>query len=423
MIGTLVTNTPPPSLRLLYLTRERHPTQRPDLQVLFGRELPRQGVATDLVAVGDPGAAWTAGTLHVAAASGRWGRVWAELVLLRGLARWARGPVDAVQARDRFFGAWVALRAARRAGKPFFYWMSLPFPDAWLAMAKAPDPTRRGVRAMLKRLRWGLRGALAHWILYRHVLPHADHVFAQSEALAEALVARGLRRERITPVPMGIDADDMAAVPALSGDARLSGRRYAVYLGALERARQPDLLVRAFELLRETEPDLLLVLAGDSQDAADRDWLRQYIADRRLSGQVIITGWLPPQEARAYVRGADVAIATYPRSPVNDLASPTKMGEYLALAIPVVANDQPDQAYLLEQVGGGVCVPLTAVGVAEGIRTVLADHGRYVAEAIEASVRIVALRGYGSIARQLASCYVEAGRSARTGMHLPVGPV
>lgn len=418
----MLTPTMPESnaVRLLYLTRESHPSQRPDLAVLFGRELPRHGVTSDLVALGDPQAPWPGGACHVLPAHGRLGKLRAQWRLLRQLPALAAGPVDAVQARDRFLGAWFALRAARRAGKPFFYWMSLPFPQAWLDIARSPDPTRRGLPALANRLRWGLRGAFAHWLLYRHVLPQADHVFAQSEAMADALVALGVGRDRITPVPMGIDGDEMAAVAMNSGDARLAGRRYVVYLGALERARQPELLIRAFAKLRDSERDLLLVLVGDSQVEADRHWLRQEIAENDLVERVLVTGWLPPQQARAYVRGAAVALASFPRGPVHDQASPTKLAEYLALGVPVVANDQPDQAWLLRQAGGGVSVPLTPEGLAQGLRTVLDEPAHWAAAAAAVCATVVRLRGYQALGAMVAGRYracmqPPCGLAAATG--------
>src|SRR5690606_12350643 len=57
-----------------------------------------------------------------------------------------------------------------------------------------------------------------------------------------------------------------------------------------------------------------------------------------------------------------------PRSPLLDVGSPTKMIEYLALGIPVVANDHPEQRLILRDAKAGVCVPWGARHFARGVR-------------------------------------------------------
>jgi glycosyltransferase involved in cell wall biosynthesis len=392
-------------MRLLYLTRENHPSTRPDLAVLFGRELHKQGIETHLVANGDPACRWPAGPATIEPAAGGASRLLSAFRTLFRLGSLAKGPVDAIQTRDRFFGALWALLVARRSGKPFFYWMSLPFPEAWLQIGRDAGPTRKGVRGWAYRLRWWLRGAFAHLVLYRWVLPRADHVFAQSSAMADALERHGVERSRLTPVPMGVDMAEMSKVAASPDDPRVAGRRYVVYLGALERARQPELLIDAFAIVHRADPEIRLVLAGDSQDPADRSWLEGLIRAQGLESHVVITGWLPPQQARAYVRGGLVAWATCPRGVVYDMASPTKVAEYLALGVPVIANDQPDQVFVLQQTRGGLCVPFTAEAFADATLQLLDDPDRARAMGQEGQRRIGALRGYDVIAAELAACY------------------
>jgi glycosyltransferase involved in cell wall biosynthesis len=55
-----------------------------------------------------------------------------------------------------------------------------------------------------------------------------------------------------------------------------------------------------------------------------------------------------------------------------DVASPTKLVEYMALGLPVVANDQPEQALILRQSRAGVCVRWGARHFARGVRWLVA---------------------------------------------------
>jgi hypothetical protein len=122
---------------------------------------------------------------------------------------------------------------------------------------------------------------------------------------------------------------------------------------------------------------------------------------------------MPPAQAWRYLRAATIGLSPFPRSRTLEVASPTKVCEYMAYGVPVVANDQPDQAALLAQTGGGLCVPLTAQGFAQGVLTLLADPARARAMAEQGRARIAGLRSYDVLATQLAAQYRKLlGRNA-----------
>jgi glycosyltransferase involved in cell wall biosynthesis len=54
-----------------------------------------------------------------------------------------------------------------------------------------------------------------------------------------------------------------------------------------------------------------------------------------------------------------------------DRASPTKIVEYLALGVPVVANDQPDQEKVINDSGAGICCDMDLSHVATAVETIL----------------------------------------------------
>ena len=402
------------TIRLLYLTREPHPSFRPDLLTLFGRCLPRYGVQSDIVALGAPAVAasstgpatpsWQGGTAHTRSGRGSIGRLRARLRAafdLFGLAR--SGAYDAVQVRDRIGGALIGLLAARWSGVPFFYWMSFPFPDLWRQMGDAAGEGASLTPA--KRRLWRWRGLLASFVLYRLVLPRADHLFVQSDAMAALLAAKGLPRARMTPVPMGVEMPADVDAVAPSDDVRLQGRRVLAYLGTLERIRHPEVMVHAMADVVRTAPDALLLLVGDSPMAGERAWLEQEIARLGLQQHVIVTGWLAPADAWRYLRAASIGLSPFPRTPILEVASPTKVCEYLAYGVPVVANDQPDQAALIAATGGGLCVPLTAAGFADGMLALLGDPQRAQAMAASGRAAIGRLRSYDVLAASLADTY------------------
>lgn len=373
---------------------------------MFGSSLPDEGVYSDLVALrnGSKPVSWGAGQAFVRTANSRVGVVLARLRVafdLFALSR--RQPYAAIQVRDRVLGAFIGLLAARWRGIPFFYWMSLPFPEAWQDMGSSSQPKTAGAR--LRRVAWQLRGALAAWLLYLVVLPRADHVFVQSTAMRAMLVRRGIAEARMTPVPMGVAVpQSLASIPP-ADDSRLRGRRVLIYLGALERIRRPEIMVEAMQLVMREAPDALLVLVGDSQTPGERAWLEAEIQRLGLADYVIITGWLPADQAWRYLRAASIGLSPFPRTRVLEVASPTKICEYLAYGLPVIANDQPEQDYLLDATGGGLCVALSAEGFASGILELLADPMRARQMGEVGRDAIAQLRSYDVIGAQLAKCY------------------
>jgi glycosyltransferase involved in cell wall biosynthesis len=197
------------------------------------------------------------------------------------------------------------------------------------------------------------------------VLPGARHIFVQSEAMAAWLAAQGFERARMTAVPMGVDAalfDRAAIVPV--EDARLDGRRVVLYLGRIAQSRRSDFLLDVAENCANAMPEALLVIAGDAPSADEMAWMRREIGQRGLADHVLLTGWLPQRTALGYAVRAEVGLSPIPRGTLFDVSSPTKLVEYLALGIPSVANDIPDQQLVIEQSGAGLCVPMEAASFA-----------------------------------------------------------
>jgi glycosyltransferase involved in cell wall biosynthesis len=116
-----------------------------------------------------------------------------------------------------------------------------------------------------------------------------------------------------------------------------------------------------------------LLLVGDAHDARDREALLAYADRLGVLSAVEVTGMLLRADAQARIATADVALSPIPPSPVFDVASPTKLVEYLALGIPVVANTHPEQRVVLRGSRGGVCVPWNARHFARGVRWLLAQ--------------------------------------------------
>lgn len=364
-------------MRLLFLTAETCPTYRADVAALFGKYLPRHGVFSDIVAGRAPDGSeveWGGGETYLFDISGGQAKKHIKTLLhgIKHLFMADRSRYQAIQVRDMPVLAAFGLLAARIKRLPFYYWMSYPMPEGQIDLAQ-----QRGLSAgLMKFLFPWVSGRVGKFLLYRVVLHRADHVFVQSERMKMDMVARGINPAKMTPVPMGVDLEtvqleDFSPVD----DPRLKDRRILVYLGTLDRARRIEVLFEMLAHVRRHVPEVLLVLAGDTADDVHRAWLRQQAEASGVADAVLWTGWLPMQEGWRYVRAAEVALSPIPRGTLLDCGSPTKVPEYLALGVPVVCNDNPDQEKVIWESGAGLCVPYTAETFAAAVLDMLRKVG------------------------------------------------
>lgn len=390
-------------MKLLLLTLDGWPTFRPDVTALWGEFLPTQGVYSDMCTLGtqasEPCPPWPAGQSWVCKPGG--GKV-KELLRsfahdLRTLWQQRRSDHDAIVVRDKSFIALPALWWARWTGRPFYYWMSFPMAQSLVRLQARVSPRRELARSLYL----GWRGHVGGWLLHRCVLPRADHVFVQSRRMAQDLAAEGLPLARMTPVPMCISPARFAQ--PLARQLRADGRRVLGYLGECSRVRRIDFLFEAVARVRETYPDVLLLVVGDAYEPADQQWLRDEIARLGLQQHVEITGWLPPEQVAPLFGQVEVALALMAPDPLLDSTTPTKLVEYLAMERPVVANDHPDQSEVLSLSGGGVCVPFEADAYAKAICSLLARPAEASAMAVAGRAWVLANRSYDRCAQQLAA--------------------
>jgi glycosyltransferase involved in cell wall biosynthesis len=398
------------SRSIVFVIRDPLPPVRADVLTLFGTEMPRYGLATELVGQGGseggaPG--WPAGGMHVVGSlKSRFASVASPLWDLFGLLHALRGRrPDCIQVRDKIASGVLGRLVAALRGVPFVYWMSFPIVEGF-EVRRDEFRRRPGWRNRLKWAAHALRARASRLAIYRLVLPGARHIFVQSEAMAAWLAAQGFERARMTAVPMGVDAalfDRAAIVPV--EDARLDGRRVVLYLGRIAQSRRSDFLLDVAGELKQAMPEALLVIAGDAPSADEMTWMRREIGQRGLQEHVLLTGWLPQRTALGYAVRAEVGLSPIPRGTLFDVSSPTKLVEYLALGIPSVANDIPDQQLVIEESGAGLCVPMEAASFAAATLKLLNNNALAEEFALRGPTYVKSHRTYDILGRNVANTY------------------
>ncbi|MDC8757613.1 glycosyltransferase [Janthinobacterium fluminis] len=397
---------PPDSLNILQLVPEPVPTFRADVAVLFGKYLPRHAVQCDLVGMASAQALEQPGFVSLRRGryfQNRWLRelsfIGAATAALLG-ARKSR--CDVIQVRDMVPTGLLALLIARAKGIPFCYWVSYLMSEGRI---------ERSRQTLARQPRWRdrlvlLKGLVEQAILYRIVLPRAQHVFVQSEAMLEHMRARGIAAARMTAVPMGVDMELLAnRTVTPTRPAGWETVPLLAYLGTLDQARQLERVVDALAIVRRSVPDARLLLIGASSTPQDVTNLLAYVAAAGLSEAVRVTGWLPSAEAWALLAGADAAVSYVPRGALYDVSSPTKLLEYLALAMPAVGNDIPDQVTVLTESQAGWLAGSTPDQLAQHLLAILADPDAARRRAAAGPAYIEAARSYRVLAQQVAARY------------------
>jgi len=395
--------------RLLYLTAETWPTFRVDVNVLFGKELPKLSIFSDLVTGksnhSDNTCNWGGGELILCDISDGPIKKYTSMLLhgIRYLFCVSPHNYDAIQVRDMPVLAAIGLFASRLKGLDFYYWMSYPIPEGQIELAR-----ERGLSAgVIKYLFPWFRGRIGKFLLYKIIFPNADHVFVQSNRMKSDMVARGIDPMRMTAVPMGVDLQgiDIETKP-LPDEPRLVGRKVLIYLGTLDRPRRIETLFEMLALIKVQMPSVMLLLVGDTEDALHRDWLKMKAQESGVADDVVWTGWLPVSEGWRYVKAAALGLSPIPRGPLLDCGSPTKVPEYLALGIPVVCNDNPDQEAIIRESGAGVCVSYSADSFAAAVMGVLSwSEDRRERAIASGRAYVNKHRGYELLSKNVASAY------------------
>jgi len=400
-------------VRILQLVPEPLPTFRADVATLFGKYLPRHGVQCHLVGKGSAAPADNQGfaSSRRARAGARWKSELSFLWLCLRALLGANGRThDAVQVRDMVSIGLLALLVARMKGLPMMYWLSYLMSEGRIERAQ-DELARLPARRVLRRLRARLvlaKGCAERWLLYRVLLPRADHVFVQSEAMARLVARHGVPAGRISAVPMGVDMEAVApagSVPTARSWPGWEGRAVVAYLGTLDRARCLERVLDALVLVRRELPSARLLLIGSSPQQADVPQLLDAARARGLAEAVQVTGWLPPAQAWEYLQGAQAAISYVPRGALYDVSSPTKLLEYLALGMPCVGNDIPDQEAVLAASGAGWLAASTPQAMADALLAILRDPQAARERAAAGPAYIEAARSYRVLGEAVAQRY------------------
>jgi glycosyltransferase involved in cell wall biosynthesis len=238
------------------------------------------------------------------------------------------------------------------------------------------------------------------WALRRY-----PRVIAVAEATAGRLRSIGVRPERITVIPNGIDLDAWRPLPQGSPPppGLRPGRRVVGAVGRLSIDKDMDTLIRALARLGASRPDLDLVLVGDGPESAR---LRALARSEGVADRVLFLGH------RADLRELYAAMDVFVLSSRTE-GMPNVVLEAMAMGCPCVVTPVGGVG---ELVGPNESVHVATgdvAGLAAAIDALLADPARARDLAGRARRRVEERFSFGDRVRRMEDLYEALTGPAR----------
>ena len=167
----------------------------------------------------------------------------------------------------------------------------------------------------------------------------ADHIITVTDLWRQALIERGQPGHKITVI-MNV-ADERAFNPSVVPDQTLGPRNgfQLFYHGNIDQRYGLDLAVQAIDRVRRELPDVHLTIHGGGEY---REVIEAMVERAKLRDHVEISREFVPTPVLAKrIKAADLGIVPYRDGVFTGAILPTKLMEYAALGLPVIAARTP----------------------------------------------------------------------------------
>ena len=308
-----------------------------------------------------------------------------------------REKFDLVFVRDFALDGIIAACNRKKNKIPFVFQLSNPLEYSWeIFREEIPKPLRF----------FNYIAITFHSFLVNKLLRKADLILAISKAHKEQLVMKGFAQSKILIYPSGVDIDSSVDVDSSNVRNRyqLEGYQTAIYIGSMAKVRHLDILIKAFRLV-VMKKNTKLLMVGEGSDKIN---LRRMAVAVGLENRIVFVGQVPQKDIPSYIAAADIGISPVPPLPFFKMSSPIKLFEYMAMAKPVIANEEITEHWeVLTQSNAGLLVPYTPEAFAQAIMELLDSPGKLAEMGLRGREWIVKNRSFEVLARQTEARFFE----------------
>jgi len=187
----------------------------------------------------------------------------------------------------------------------------------------------------------GMKSAAVRLLLIQEKLScrFADHVITVTELWRKSLIQRGVAADKVSVVMNVADDAIFRRTMIANGEAKPADSFNLIYHGTLAHRYGIDLLIEALAMLRSQIPGVHLVIHVRCDFIEE---LRRQSKELNVESLITFsTQYLPMTDVPRLIQEADLGIVPYRRDIFTDGILPTKLMEYVALGVPVLAADTP----------------------------------------------------------------------------------
>lgn len=258
--------------------------------------------------------------------------------------------------------------------------------------------------------------AAARW-MERTAYHQAAHIVALSPTMKDGVVGAGAPPEKVTVIPNSADTDlfrvtSMAGRRFLEDRPYLQNKKLVAYTGTLGLANGVDYLVRLAARMRELDPTVSFVIAGDG---AKRDELHALARTLGVYGKNLwMLAPLPKREVPALLSAATAACSTFVDTPIPWPNSANKFFDALAAGKPIIINHRGWQKDVLDRTGAGIVLPPDKIDEAAHTLKNFLDDEQAMARAANAATHLAdTIYNRETLAEKLRTVLEQTTTSAR----------
>ena len=216
-----------------------------------------------------------------------------------------------------------------------------------------------------------------------------DGVIVISKFLSVFLKPLIKKNARIIVIPILVNPDEFPTVNKKEPGKEIT----IVYTGTLDEHKDGVLtMVNAFKIVNKEFENIRMYIIGHPQSESDKQKLEDLISKYNLNSKIVITGYITREQLKSYLNNADILLLAKPDTRQAEGCMPTKLGEYLMTANPVVVTRVGVIPDFLEDEKSAYLSETDAESFAQKMLSVIKDPDK--AHSIGAAGRDVALKEF-----------------------------
>ena len=240
----------------------------------------------------------------------------------------------------------------------------------------------------------------------------ADHVITVTELWRQTLIERGVKAEKTSVVMNVADSRLFHLLPPEQMPEKDDSRFKLIYHGTLSPRYGLAITVRAIDIVRREVPNVHFTIHGGGDLwRHEVEKLQNLVEELGLQDHVYFsTEFVAIEELPDLVRRADVGVVSYRRDVFTDGILPTKVMEYIALGMPVVAARSPVMDSYFDDSQIQFFTPESVDDMAKAIIELYKDKQRQL-DLVEACKRFKAEYGWDKVSADYVALIDRLGAS------------